>query len=282
MISVELANNIIPQNLDKLLSFFSKNSEESIINNLFNYSNKYGYSPGCYLKNNNEIVGFLGTIYSKREINNNSLIFCNLSFLYVKKEYRIHSLKLIHKILNQDEIVFTFLTPNEISHKIIKYFKGSILEDSMIVFFPLPFFKFKNKLMSIKDNFYLNLSKEDKKHFLAHSISKSKHILFRYKNSYCYIISTIIKKHIPITHVQYISNKMLFYEFRYYINWELAKTNKTFFTIIDKRFLMNKKVRISFLYKLKTPKFYKSNVKFKKMEIDNLYSDLVLLNYFMA
>ena len=73
---------------------------------------------GFVLQNNKNIVGFLGTIFSERIVNDKRLLFCNLSTWVVLKEFRQYSLLLLFKVLKKKDIIITAFTASIDASKI--------------------------------------------------------------------------------------------------------------------------------------------------------------------
>ena len=65
------------------------------------------YPLGYIMKNsnNNTIVGFLGTVCSRRNINDNDVVCCNLVHWYVEKDFRIFGYAFLLPLLNKKIIV---------------------------------------------------------------------------------------------------------------------------------------------------------------------------------
>ena len=59
---------------------------------------------GYVLINDKMIIGFLGTIFSYRLINNKLYKFCNLTTWVVNREYRQYSIQLLFKVLKLKNI----------------------------------------------------------------------------------------------------------------------------------------------------------------------------------
>lgn len=74
---------------------------------------------GFVLAHGDEIVGFLGTIYSKREINGKEGIVCNFSSWYVSPQYRGWGISLLNAAIRED-VTYTSLTPGPLSQQIFK------------------------------------------------------------------------------------------------------------------------------------------------------------------
>ena len=69
------------------------------------------YPLGYVITNENKTnVGFMGTIYSKRNFNNQEYIYCNIHSWIVDETYRINSFLLLTPLINQ-KITLTAFTP---------------------------------------------------------------------------------------------------------------------------------------------------------------------------
>lgn len=67
---------------------------------------------GFQLLDGERIVGVYAAVYSKREIGDEPVPFCNLAAFCVLEEYRPHSLRLVRALLGQKGYVFTDLSPS--------------------------------------------------------------------------------------------------------------------------------------------------------------------------
>ena len=65
-----------------------------------NYDKKYPL--GYVLKTKNEIVGFLGTLFSERKINNKKYIYCNIHTWIVDDSHRISSHLLFSSLIKKN------------------------------------------------------------------------------------------------------------------------------------------------------------------------------------
>lgn len=269
--------------ITRLLSIFSKGvHSEKFWNNLFdNFENS---TIGYVIKDNENIVGFIGTINSDRILNNHNYRICNLSSLIVSWQYRGYTMRLLREVTRLENVILTSLTPTPTSYRLAKYFGFKILDDSLFLFFPIPvitnFIKY-----SFEKNFIFNyLQNTGLKNILTHHARfNCRHFLVYNKYDSCYIIfSKIIKWNIPFVHIHFLSNSQFFERNIYKITWKLLWNSKSFFMILDSRFINNNKY-LSYKYKLKTPKMYRDNTreKINPELVDNLYSELVVLDYFL-
>ena len=95
---------------------------------------------GFMLKDDSQIVGVLGAIYSEQQAGGNRQRFCNLTSLCVLPQYRARTLDLFARCLGQSEYNFTNFTPNPAVEKMSKLLKFRRIEggDYVLPHVPLP------------------------------------------------------------------------------------------------------------------------------------------------
>ena len=106
--------------------------------NLFNYQ-WFGEKPdlGFMLVDGPEIVGFLGTVYSRRLIAGETKLICNLSSWYVRPKYRGWGTALLAAAIRNDNMIYTALTPNLMSRNVFRRLGFVPLTTSKIILPPL-------------------------------------------------------------------------------------------------------------------------------------------------
>ena len=82
-------------------------SIDKLLKNSFISDYPLGY---VMINEKNNIVGFMGTIYSRRNFNNKEYIYCNIHSWVVDVSYRINSFLLLMPLINQ-KITLTAFTP---------------------------------------------------------------------------------------------------------------------------------------------------------------------------
>ena len=237
---------------------------------------------GYVLIDNEIIIGFLGTVFSYRMINNKLYKFCNLTTWVVNKEYRHSSIQLLFKVLKLKNIVFTAFTPSITAGAIYRALGFKEIENELII---IPFF------LSLKSIFHkciieyrekiINeyLDKKEKIFFKDHLYYNCIYLLIKSFDGYCLIIGTRSKiKHIPFARIHYISNLTLFQSYHSLVCLNVSLKFKVYGLIVEGRYLQNCKVsKLSIHRKLPFPTMYKSDLN-EILEIDTLYSEFFLLN----
>ncbi|HJS86545.1 MAG TPA: acetoacetate--CoA ligase [Acetobacteraceae bacterium] len=105
---------------------------------LFDYP-WFGEKPdfGFVLVDGAEIVGFLGTVYARRQTRKGTGIVCNLTSWYIRPAYRGWGTALLAAALRDDSITYTALTPGPLSRKVFKALGFAPLVERRIVMPPL-------------------------------------------------------------------------------------------------------------------------------------------------
>lgn len=241
---------------------------------------RYADEPAGYiLLENNKVVGFLGLIYGSRISGTKLIRTCNMSSWIVFPEFRSESLKLFLPLLKFSNIVITSLTPSKLVRQLLPKlgFKHSDLDEFILL--PAPFNVFSKLKFTTDIEKHLNLlSEKDTSIYIDHKNVNCKFVLAFSKNEYCLIaFSKRRKKHIPFNHIHYISNQQMFFNNSIVIRMYIQRKSFGCFTFLDSRLLSGKKPPITYTLKNIFPKYFMGN-DFEVSEIDNMYSEFVLLD----
>jgi hypothetical protein len=186
-----------------------------------------------------EVVGFLGTIFAKRVIKNETLLHCNLHTWIVEKKYRFQSFRLLIPIIDRNILISTFSPTKSLEGLYEKLgFKKRILASKVLFKFPLILQKNFNLTFYINDkNCEEFLLKKDLKIFKDH-LKKNVFNLFFFNSSdkeYVYLVvkKKLKKNFLSVIEILYISNLSNYNKIKKNINFELVKKFKTPFIIIN-------------------------------------------------
>lgn len=281
MIKIQKANKTdFPKVYELLKEFKNRNITREDFELLFSHPWKSEENdfPGFVMTDNDKTVGFLGTIFSKRMINDKPESFCNLSSWIVKKEYRMHASMLLMKAFRlKGHTITNFSLRNEKLVSIFTKCGFQPIENSITILLPMPSSLKSIQITNNQDEIKPILDKKDLALFEDHKNLPCFHVLMQKNNSYCYIIlSKARKKIFKFNRIHYISNPQLFVEHSTAINTYIRKLTRAPLTSIDSRFLGNEKTPYSFKYNLKTLKVFKSK-NLTPNQIDSLYSEFILL-----
>ena len=144
------------------------------------------------LNNDKNIVGFLGTIFSYRNINQKNYLFCNLHTWIVDEKYRIHSYILLLPILEEQNVLTTF-TPINTLLGLYQKLGFQKIEMKYRINLSLSFFKNEEFELSDDYNFYKKFLDEKCLKLYNDHLNFSCHKFFIYqkdnKNKNIFVIS---------------------------------------------------------------------------------------------
>ena len=226
-----------------------------------------------------EVVGFLGGIFSSREINGKLEKFCNLSTWIVKEDHRGQSLPLLFKFLQDKEYTFTDLTANKVA-KILKKVGFKEIDSHLHVVLPLPNlnpFKGKLKIFSEPEEIQALLNPAEQKIFSDHKSLDCFHILIKKGNGYSYLIYDIVrKKRLPVARMHYISSIDFLKNNYLQASLQLCLKAKVFGFLVGNHFLGEQKLPFTLLIPQKQSLLFKSE-HIQKEEMDSIYSEFQVL-----
>ena len=283
MLTVEKVNSNMFEDVYKLLNKFNNTRvNKSHWKNLFCYpwATPEDY-VGFKLQNDQTIVGFIGLIFCKREIRGEIHKFCNLTSLIVEEEYRKESLALFLEIRKIEGYTLTTLTPSKELYSIWKSLGFLDLEEKIKILPTLPplmgIFSTGDRFISTPEKIMAYLSKNDVQIYKDHVRALCKTLLYVKENDYCLIFyKTVRRKGLLFNHILFISNINLFMTSKNKILIKLCVLEKHIFHLIDSRILGEDFKGFTWDYPLVRPRLFKSD-KLRKEDIDNLYSEFVLL-----
>lgn len=240
---------------------------------------------GYMLLEEGEIVGFLGYIFSKKIVDNKTVKFCNLTTWIVEDDYRNSSLALIYPVLKMKDYCVTNFIPAKNVYYISKKLGFKDLEACARITIPV-FNPFKaifyhckfitntaniiNELSSIKEGYLITIINDHKK-YSCHFI------LLKSKTETCLVLFTKVKrKNLPLAYIHFISNHNMFFKYFDQLKFKLWFHYKLLGPIIEERNMHGHRV-FSIKERFTYPQIFMSKT-VNKMSIDNLYSELIMLN----
>ena len=251
---------------------------------MFEYSWKS--QIGNVLVDRDRIVGFIGTLFSRRIIDGREAALCNLSSWIVKDEYRSESLRLLLPLLKRKDHTFTNLTLNPRVAEIMKRLGFKDLDTNVKLLFPVPAFsgnsrKERPTIVSDEAEIIKALDSKDLRIFADHSQYGCGHVVIREGGDYCYMVFT--RKYrgksfhkVPYAHLHYISSRRLFLKHLNRIKLNFLMEHKCCFLMVEERLVGTQPLPFSRVHTLKVPKMYKSHL-LTSEQVDNLYTELIVL-----
>jgi hypothetical protein len=272
------------ENVYHLLTDFWGDRSEAKLKQIFEYRWQRDETYcGLALKDGDQAVGFIGLIFSKRRINEKMQKFCNLTSWFVTEKYRSRAVSLILPLLAMQDYTITDLTPSRKVYQIQKRlgFKDLDAKGRILLPFGRRLFQPKsinNHTTHDPAEIAKTLKAEPLKIFNDHKPYPCSHFLLTAKNRYCYIIySKQKRKRLPYVHIHYISDLDCFADFYRDIRKAIRSHSNAFFIMIDARLVGDLSLPLSFSLPYRAPKQYLSS-SLQPHQIDNLYSELILLN----
>jgi len=272
------------RDVEDLLTNFWRRGNEVKWHKLFEYQWERDENYcGLALKDDDKVVGVIGMIFSQRRIDEKVEKFCNLTAWFVREEYRGRAIALLLPLLAMKDYTITDLTPSKNVYKIQNKLGFKDLETKGRLLLPFGRRLFQPKYSPINLTHDLaaieqKLEGQNQKIFNDHKHYRCYHFLLTGEDRYCYIIYTKLRrKRIQHVHLHYISDLDLFALAYRDIRKSILSHAKARFLLIDSRFVKNRKLPVSICLPYRAPKQYISST-LKPEQIDNLYSELVMLN----
>lgn len=239
----------------------------------------YGY----VLEDDSAIVGYMGLMFSRRDVRGELRKFCEVHSWYVKEEFRNESLKLFFPIIGLKGYEITNLTPTQGVAEIQKKFGFKDLETHLRIVYPVPTwstlwtpYKQVIDLSAIESR----LSGPDLRTFRDHRHLRCVHMVFEHKGKRCYIIAKRLRRKWwePYVRIFYISDLNVFEELLPALRVRLCLRLGGRCLVINNEMLEGVDVRFSRIMKREVPSIYKSS-SLARRDIDHLYSAPLVLDY---
>ena len=244
---------------------------------------------GYFMRNtdDNKIVGFLGTICSRRFIQGKEIVCCNLVHWFVEKEFRVFAYAFFFPLMEREIIVYA-TTPRESIIGIYKKFNFDItiakytagIGINFLTFFSKNFYRFS--IIKNKDEILEELNHEDRKIFQEHKKYNCINILIKDKSNQLKPSYLLIKKsrryNLNVLDILYFSNLE---EYKNYAPEICTKICLSFLNIFIGQLYFNTENKLIYNpnFLLKTiDKFYPIKTLNGSSFFDYLYSDVVMFD----
>jgi len=251
------------------------------------FSSQWSDNPqrGFALYAGGKPVGFIGTIFSKREIAGRVEPICSLSSWIMLPDHRNDVLKLLLPILKLREHSILNPTPSPAAYGIFSQLGFVPLESERIILPPVPGFRDIARTLSgtfttSKADLERQLTGEEGMLYEHHSwCTASRHVLLQSGRRKCYVVATSMrKKGLPFAEIQYASDWALFWELRLLAQAALFPTTRAVALFVDKRFADGRKPMLSVMWRC--PRLFRPAHKgIEPRMIDGLYSEMMNLKW---
>ena len=249
---------------------------------------------GHVLEVDDEIQGFLGTVYSRRKYNNCFFDCCNIHGWIVREKYKHYSLKLMTEVLKQD-MVFTCFSAMELTQVVLKRLKFFYIHHAFRIFRPYPFISITKISVSLLNNPEAILASEEKELFKVHRKFGSVFVLLKKEGKTCLLIFKpetyfpawlkIFSLFIPekkrrLLKLEYIGDQDFFSEHFKSIAFKLMRKGDCLGFIVSNKMVERAGLVLTKKYFGQRPYMYRYNKdSFGEEFPDTLYSEMFVLNH---
>lgn len=231
------------------------------------------YGPGYVLVDERTVVGFIGTLYSERQVNGTPRRLCNLTSWVVLPEYRSQSVMMLLPIMRDKSVTLTSLTSSEEAYAIYRKLGFKDLESQARVIYRLPGARSRRYQFLVGRDCAAALDEAQHAYYRDHEQFDIVHCLVSLGEARCYLMLECKRGR---AHVHHISDVPWFREhvgrFRHGLLAQLElKTLQ-----VDERVLGGCRITASRAKVFDQPKQYRGRA-LGVDDIDALYSELVVL-----
>jgi hypothetical protein len=237
-----------------------------------------------------KFVGFMGLIFSTREIDGKSHKFANMTSWIIDNRYRRKGLgrKLLDQVMNLKGYTITDFTAALDTRAMLEHNGFKIMDATVTIIRPAlkpstigrlfnPNYSIVSNPAKVKD--YLN--NEELKIFNHHKKFKCFHLIMKEKKSgeTCYLLlSRTFRGRYPHARAHYISNLEVFARCLAFINAKICLRFRVLGVIVDKRILAGKTIENAIQRPMPFVSAFKSDTLEEHHFNDTLYTELILLN----
>ena len=231
---------------------------------------------GFILEENNQAVGYLGTLFSLREINGRNEKFCNLCTWIVKEEYRSEGLPLLFQVLRMKDVTVTNFTGNRVASLLMK-FDFKVLDKTLRILFPFPAFADGCELIFEHSRISPLLNPRDRRVFDDHRDFKYSFVALKASDEVALICFNKVKrKRMPVLEVHYLSRRKTFLKHIRHVLPSLCIRTGAVGLMIGEHFLGEGPIPFSVTIPQRQMRLFRSKT-VTSQEMDTMYSELQLL-----
>ena len=274
-----------PEDVAPLCTFlqgFARNDGQESRHRLFNYEwLEKKPNLGFVLTAGDEIVGFLGAVYARRQISGQSCVTCNFTSWYILPKYRGWGPMLLAAALRDHDVCYTNLTPSPTSARMCEAMGFRHLESKTIIFPPLlhldtllaPGVEIIFDLDSIRSL----LNDEQRPIFEDHLAYECLQLVLRERAECTYLVvkRRHTKRGLALSELFYCSAPHILVRHLERAKLAILRRQRTVGLMADMR-LFQAPVPRGIWIRQQPPALFRSSL-LKPEEVDKLYSELVLL-----
>lgn len=243
---------------------------------------------GYLLEDGGGIHGFLGTLFTEREVAGTRHRFCELHSWYVHDDYRKESIKLFLAAISAKKVTFLNHTPSKAVHEISEKFGFTDLETKVLAIPPIP------TLRSLRSGFRIESSAEtiaprlegmDRRIFDDHrDIEECRHLLVTRRGTGARLYLIVKKmwrmRFEPLGRILYFSDEKLLAEAADHLRLHLPIQLGLGYLILDRATLTDDHaIRFTATVDRPVPSQFKSRYLAADEIRTSLYSEPLLVGY---
>jgi hypothetical protein len=237
---------------------------------------------GYGLVDGDAVVGYVGLIFSQRDISDNIERFCNATSWIVDVAYRQSSLDLMLPVIRLKSHVLTDFSPApDVARWCVRWGFKELEKHARVLWstgLPTPR-RAQAAITTRPEEMGKHLADEELQILTDHRpFSGCKHLLIKADGRLCYLLYTRVPRTLGLSyaHVLYASDPEVFARHSVQIRRALARETRTRFVAIDERHVRGLKLPRAHTVTMSVPRFYRSN-DVKPEHIDSLYSEMAML-----
>jgi hypothetical protein len=234
---------------------------------------------GFMLIDDRDVVGVYLALYSSRRIGGKDERFCNLCAWVVLPDYRLHSLKLLEAILDQEGYTFTDFSPVPSVQRIESRFGFQFLDTTMTATFNVPWPSWPGRVSVSSDPVTIaeTLQGRDLEVYKDHALTlAARHVVVLSGADQCYVMyRNQHHKRLPCAAILYVSDLELFQKMIRPLARHLLLKRRRVAMLAELR-VVGQRLPLSILMTGHPQKMYRSP-HLESDQIDYLYSELTCL-----
>lgn len=232
---------------------------------------------GFILEENGQAVGYLGTLFSVREINRRNEKFCNLCTWIVKEEYRSEGLPLLFQVLRMKDVTVTNFTGNRVG-SILKKFDFKVLDKTLKILLPIPSIGDGCELVFDTLRIAPLLDTHDRRIFEDHRDFKYSFVLLKAAEGVSLICFRKVKrKRLPVLEVHYLSQRDVFLKHIRHVLLSLCIRTGSVGLMVGDHFPGKASLPFFITIPQRQMRLFRSKT-VSTEEMDTMYSELQILN----
>ena len=232
---------------------------------------------GFILEENGEAVGYLGTLFSRREINGRTEKFCNLYTWIIKEEYRTEGLPLLFQVLRMKDVTVTNFTGNRVA-LILTRFGFKPMDVTLKILLPLPTWGDDCELIFDPARIASLLDAHDRRVFDDHRGFKYPFVLLKTSDGFSLLsFKKVKRKYLPVLELHYLSGRNMFLKHIRHVLPALCRQTRSIGLMVGDHFLPGTSIPFSMTIPQRQLRLFRSTT-VSIVEMDTMYSELQVLN----